>query len=73
MSGPVTTKLHVWLGVVLLLAGCAGARPVVVNRTSGPGHGTVNDTAPVGGPGQAPLLSGGTGPVAGPLTQTNVR
>lgn len=64
------------LGLLVLslcLVGCGGSRPMVSDRTSGPGHGTVNNTTPVGGESQPALLSGGAGPVAGPLTQTNVR
>lgn len=55
------------------LAGCGGNAPVVVNRTSGPGHGDVGGMAPTGGQGQPSLISNGTGPVAGPLTSINVR
>ena len=57
----------------LALAGCGGNPPVVVDKTSGPGHGPVPTTAQTGGHGEPSLLSGGTAPVAGPLTSTNVR
>ncbi len=60
------------LGAAALATACSNP-PVVLNRTTGPGHGAVSVVSPTGGQGQPPLLSGGTSPVAGPLTNTNVR
>ena len=60
------------LWMACLLAGCGGNPPVVVDKTTGPRQGPVSGTAQTGDR-QAPVFGGGTSPVAGPGTTTNVR